>query len=110
MHGHLSFACILSKNKRLSRDLSPLELLLQNESPVHEADSQEEHQAAGLEGPEVVVKEADHQQGAQKGVLGRDHQEELDRDIERRLEFVDQVQQAMDPSPLVARLKAKGLI
>ena len=39
-----------------------------------------------------------------------DHQEELDRDIERRLEFVDQVQQAMDPSPLVARLKAKGLI
>ncbi|TEU18405.1 MAG: DUF433 domain-containing protein [Anaerolineales bacterium] len=39
-----------------------------------------------------------------------DHQEELDRDIERRLEFVDQVQRAMEPSPLVARLKAKGLI
>jgi uncharacterized protein (DUF433 family) len=39
-----------------------------------------------------------------------DHQEELDRDIERRLEFVDQVQRAMGPSPLVARLKAKGLI
>jgi uncharacterized protein (DUF433 family) len=39
-----------------------------------------------------------------------DHQEELDRDIERRLEFVDQVQRAMGPSLLVARLKAKGLI
>ncbi len=39
-----------------------------------------------------------------------DHQEELDRDIERRLEFVDQVQRAVGPSPLVARLKAKGLI
>jgi uncharacterized protein (DUF433 family) len=39
-----------------------------------------------------------------------DHQEELDQDIERRLEFVDQVQRAMEPSPLVARLKAKGLI
>lgn len=39
-----------------------------------------------------------------------DHQEELDRDIERRLEFVNQVQQTMGPSPLVARLKSKGLI
>jgi uncharacterized protein (DUF433 family) len=39
-----------------------------------------------------------------------DHQEELDQDIERRLEFVDRVQRAMGPSPLVARLKAKGLI
>ena len=39
-----------------------------------------------------------------------DHQEELDQDIERRLEFVDRVQRAMSLSPLVARLKAKGLI
>lgn len=39
-----------------------------------------------------------------------DHQDELDRDIERRLEFVDQIQQAMGVSPLVARLKAKGLL
>lgn len=39
-----------------------------------------------------------------------DHQEELDRDIERRLEFVDRVQRAMGPAPLVARLKAKGLV
>jgi uncharacterized protein (DUF433 family) len=39
-----------------------------------------------------------------------DHQDELDRDIERRLEFVDQIQQAMGASPLVARLKAKGLL
>ena len=39
-----------------------------------------------------------------------DHQEALDRDIERRLEFVDRVQRAMEPSPLVARLRAKGLI
>jgi len=39
-----------------------------------------------------------------------DHQEELDRDIEQRLEFVDQLQRAREPSPLVARLRAKGLI
>jgi uncharacterized protein (DUF433 family) len=39
-----------------------------------------------------------------------DHREEIDRDIERRLEYVDEVQRAMGPSPLVARLKAKGLI
>jgi uncharacterized protein (DUF433 family) len=39
-----------------------------------------------------------------------DHQEELDKDIERRLEFVDRVQRSMKPSPLVERLKAKGLI
>ena len=39
-----------------------------------------------------------------------DHQEELDRDIEQRLEFVDQLQRAREPSPLVARLQAKGLI
>jgi len=39
-----------------------------------------------------------------------DHQEELDRDIERRLQFVDRVQRALGSSPLVARLKAKGLI
>jgi uncharacterized protein (DUF433 family) len=39
-----------------------------------------------------------------------DHQEELEWDIERRLELVDQIQQAMEPPPLLARLKAKGLI
>jgi uncharacterized protein (DUF433 family) len=39
-----------------------------------------------------------------------DHQEELDRDIERRLKFVDQLQRARELSPLVARLRAKGLI
>src|SRR3990172_1685681 len=39
-----------------------------------------------------------------------DHREELDKDIERRLEFVDRVQRSMKPSPLVDRLKAKGLI
>ena len=39
-----------------------------------------------------------------------DHQEELDQDIERRLEYVDQVQQTFKPSKLEARLKAKGLI
>ncbi len=39
-----------------------------------------------------------------------DHQEEIDRDIERRLQFVDQVQRAAGPSPLVARLRAKRLI
>ncbi len=39
-----------------------------------------------------------------------DHQEELDQDIERRLRLVDQMQRALRPSPLVTRLKAKGLI
>ena len=37
-----------------------------------------------------------------------DHQEELDQDIEQRLRFVDQVQQVQKPTPLEARLKAKG--
>ncbi len=39
-----------------------------------------------------------------------DHQEELDQDIERRLQLVDQIQQKLKPTPLEARLKAKGLI
>jgi len=39
-----------------------------------------------------------------------DHQEELDQDIERRLQSVDQAQRAVKPSPLVVRLRAKGLI
>lgn len=39
-----------------------------------------------------------------------DHQDELDQDIERRLEFVDNLKAALKPTPLVARLKAKGLI
>src|SRR6266542_1895427 len=39
-----------------------------------------------------------------------DHQEELDQDIEQRLQFVEQIQRALAPSRLVARLKAKGLI
>jgi uncharacterized protein (DUF433 family) len=38
-----------------------------------------------------------------------DHQEELDQDIARRLQFVKQVQQATQPTPLEARLKATGL-
>lgn len=39
-----------------------------------------------------------------------DHQEELDRDIERRLRAVEQSQRQSGRSPLAARLKAKGLI
>ena len=39
-----------------------------------------------------------------------DHQEELDRDIERRLHFIEQVEKTEKPSPLKARLKAEGLI
>ena len=38
-----------------------------------------------------------------------DHQDELDHDIARRLQCVKQVQQATQPTPLQARLKAKGL-
>lgn len=39
-----------------------------------------------------------------------DHQEELDKDVERRLESVGQIRRSLRESPLVARLKAKGLI
>ena len=39
-----------------------------------------------------------------------DHQEALDRDIERRLERTDRIQRQVQPTPLVARLKAQGLI
>jgi uncharacterized protein (DUF433 family) len=38
-----------------------------------------------------------------------DHQEELDQDIEQRLERIEQVRQTLKPTPLEARLKAKGL-
>lgn len=39
-----------------------------------------------------------------------DHREELDQDIERRLELVDEIHQGMGISPLVKRLKTKGLL
>jgi uncharacterized protein (DUF433 family) len=39
-----------------------------------------------------------------------DHQEDLDKDIERRREFVDQLRNTAGTSPLKARLKAQGLI
>ena len=39
-----------------------------------------------------------------------DHTEELDRDIERRLEKVENIRQATGPSALRAKLKAKGLL
>ena len=38
-----------------------------------------------------------------------DHKTEIDRDIEKRLESVDQIQKTTSPSSLVKRLKAKGL-
>src|SRR5688572_19010164 len=39
-----------------------------------------------------------------------DHKEELDQDIERRLETVNQLRATAKPPPLIQRLKAKGLI
>ena len=39
-----------------------------------------------------------------------DHADELDRDIERRLEFAEGMRRNNGPSPLVARLKSKGLL
>lgn len=39
-----------------------------------------------------------------------DHKSEMDQDIERRLQAVDQIQQETRTSALVTRLKAKGLI
>ncbi len=38
-----------------------------------------------------------------------DHQEELDQDIEQRLQSVDKMQRTAGPSLLSARLKEKGL-
>ena len=39
-----------------------------------------------------------------------DHREELDRDIERRMEAVNQLRRTLGSSPLITRLQAKGLI
>lgn len=39
-----------------------------------------------------------------------DHQEELAKDIERRLLFVNALRRSVGESPLVARLKSQGLI
>ena len=39
-----------------------------------------------------------------------DHRDELDQNIEHRLEHIDQLQRAQEPSPLKTRLKAQGLI
>ncbi len=39
-----------------------------------------------------------------------DHKEELDRDIERRLELVTRLRRSSRPSPLTARLAARGLL
>jgi hypothetical protein len=39
-----------------------------------------------------------------------DHAEALDQDIERRLKQVDDLRQSAKPSPLLARLRSKGLI
>ena len=39
-----------------------------------------------------------------------DHTSELERDLERRLQFVEQLRQTGKPSPLIAKLRSKGLI
>ena len=39
-----------------------------------------------------------------------DHHEELESDIEKRIEKVNQIQKETPSSPLIKRLKAKGLI
>jgi Uncharacterized conserved protein len=39
-----------------------------------------------------------------------DHKEELDREIEQRLERVEQIRREVGPSQFVERLKAKGLL
>lgn len=39
-----------------------------------------------------------------------DHAEDLHKDIDRRLHQIDQTRKAAGPSPLAARLKAKGLL
>ena len=39
-----------------------------------------------------------------------DHKEELDGDIERRMERVEEIRREVGPSKLAERLKAKGLL
>jgi len=39
-----------------------------------------------------------------------DHKEDLDRDIEGRIERIEEIRRAVGPSQLVARLKSKGLL
>lgn len=39
-----------------------------------------------------------------------DHREELDREIERRVRYSEEMRRAAGPSPLAARLKADGLL
>ena len=39
-----------------------------------------------------------------------DHVEELNRDIEGRLEHTDRIRHAIKPLPLINRLKSKGLL
>ncbi|RKY57322.1 MAG: hypothetical protein DRP94_09195 [Candidatus Latescibacterota bacterium] len=39
-----------------------------------------------------------------------DHIEELEEDIKRRLQYIDRLRREAGPSPLVDRLKAKGLL
>ncbi len=39
-----------------------------------------------------------------------DHQQEIEQDIETRLQHTDQLKQTVSSSPLINRLKAEGLI
>jgi len=39
-----------------------------------------------------------------------DHQEELDQDIERRLQLVNQIKRTQQPTALETRLRSKGLV
>ena len=39
-----------------------------------------------------------------------DHKDEVDRDIERRRQFVEEMRKKAGPSPLAAKLKSEGLI
>ncbi len=39
-----------------------------------------------------------------------DHRDDLDQEIERRLQAVNQLRRTIGPSPLVTRLQTKGLV
>ena len=39
-----------------------------------------------------------------------DHKDEIDQDMARREEYVEKARLAAEPSPLIAKLRAKGLI
>lgn len=71
-----------------------------------------DHQAYGWSPEELQFQHPDLSLGQIYSALAYywDHQDELAEDIERRLRKVDDLARNLKPTPLDARLRAKGLI